>query len=169
MCITLFCTFLCLPWITTTWNDQILSLLYLTIILEDENGKAINSTISVLTRARSSLFRSSINVLLSPIFQRRFRGRRRFFMVRSPLFTRVTVPPILEEVQNGQPRSQGPLLPALRSEWEREGWDVSSLISQADGIKCRKQALSCNPCGHNFVFFSREALRHAYLFSGPFR
>ena len=58
MCITLFCTFLCLQCTTTTWNDQILSL------LGNGNGKAINSTISVRTWARSSLFSSSQNPLL---------------------------------------------------------------------------------------------------------
>ena len=57
-CITLFCTFLCLHYETTTWNDQILSL------LGDGNGKAINSTISVRTWARSPLFSSSQNPLL---------------------------------------------------------------------------------------------------------
>ena len=53
-----FCTFLCLQCTTTTWNDQILSL------LGNGNGKAINSTISVRTWARSSLFSSSQNPLL---------------------------------------------------------------------------------------------------------
>ena len=43
---------------TTTWNDQILSL------LENGNCKAINSTISVWTRARSPLFSSNQNSLL---------------------------------------------------------------------------------------------------------
>ena len=43
--ITLFCTFLCSPCITTTWNDAILSL------LGKGNGEAINSTISVRTWA----------------------------------------------------------------------------------------------------------------------
>ena len=52
------CTFLCCPCTTTTWNDQILSL------LENGNGKAINSTISVLTRARFPLFSSNQNSLL---------------------------------------------------------------------------------------------------------
>ena len=55
--ITLFCTFLCSHCITTTWNDQILTL------LRNGNGKAINSTISVWTRARSPLFSSSQNPL----------------------------------------------------------------------------------------------------------
>ena len=57
-CITLFCTFLCCPCTTTTWNDQILTLL--------ENGKdeAIYSTISVWTRAQSPLFSSNQNSLL---------------------------------------------------------------------------------------------------------
>ena len=57
-CITLFCTFLCCPCTTTTWNDQTLTLL--------ENGidKAIYSTISVWTRARSPLFSSYQNSLL---------------------------------------------------------------------------------------------------------
>ena len=57
-CITLFCTFLCRPWTTTTWKDQILSL------LENGNGKEINSTISVWTRARSPLFSSNVDSLL---------------------------------------------------------------------------------------------------------
>ena len=58
MCITPFCTFLCCPCTTTTWNDQILSL------LENRNGKAINSTIPVWIRARSPLFSSNQNSLL---------------------------------------------------------------------------------------------------------
>ena len=53
-CITLFCTFHCLHYETTTWNDQILSL------LGNGNGKAINSTISVRTWARSTLFSSRV-------------------------------------------------------------------------------------------------------------
>ena len=57
-CITLFCTFLCSPCITTTWNDQILS------YLGNGDGKAINSTISVRTWARSLLFSSNLNSLL---------------------------------------------------------------------------------------------------------
>ena len=57
-CITLFCTFLCSPCITKTWNDQILSL------LGNGSGKAINSTISVRTWARSPLFSSNPNSLL---------------------------------------------------------------------------------------------------------
>ena len=51
--ITLFCTFLCCPCITRTRVDQISSL------LGNGNGKAINSTISVRTRARSLLFSSN--------------------------------------------------------------------------------------------------------------
>ena len=54
-CITLFCTFLCCLYTTTTWNDHILSL------FENENGKSINSTISVWIRARSPLFMLSSN------------------------------------------------------------------------------------------------------------
>ena len=50
-----FLRFLCT---TTTWNDQILSL------LENGNGKAINSTISVLIRMRFPLFSSNQNSLL---------------------------------------------------------------------------------------------------------
>ena len=50
-----FLRFLCT---TTTWNDQILSL------LENGKGKAINSTISVRTRAPSPLFSSNQNSLL---------------------------------------------------------------------------------------------------------
>ena len=56
--ITLFCTFPCLHCTTMTWNDQILSL------LGNGNGKAINSTISVRTWARSPFFSSSQNPLL---------------------------------------------------------------------------------------------------------
>ena len=87
-CITLFCTFLCLPCTTVTWNDQILSL------LENGNGKAINSTISIWTRARLPLFSSNLNSLslisrvtwvnrekvwkeAKSISQRSFHGRRR--------------------------------------------------------------------------------------------
>ena len=58
-CTTFFCTFLRRLCTTTTWNDQILSL------IEDENGKAINSTISVWTRALPPLFSSNLNPLLS--------------------------------------------------------------------------------------------------------
>ena len=57
-CITLFCTFLCCPCTTTTWNDQTLTL------LENGKGKAIYSTISVRTRARSPIFSSNQNSLL---------------------------------------------------------------------------------------------------------
>ena len=46
------------PWTTATWNDQILR------ILEEESGKAVNSTISVWTRVRPPLFSSNINSLL---------------------------------------------------------------------------------------------------------
>ena len=87
-CITLFCQFLCRPCTTTTWNGQTLSL------LENGNDKAMNSTISDWTRARSPLFTSNLNSLLlskratwdnrevvskdaKSIFQRRFYGRRR--------------------------------------------------------------------------------------------
>ena len=42
-----FCTLLCRHCATTTWNDQIISLLW------NGKGKAINSTISVWTRAQS--------------------------------------------------------------------------------------------------------------------
>ena len=55
---TFFCRFLCRPCTTTTWNDQILSL------LGNGNGKAINSTIPVWTRARSLLFSSLPKSLL---------------------------------------------------------------------------------------------------------
>ena len=58
MNITLFCTFLCRPCITRTYSDQILSL------LENGNGKATNSTISVTTRERSLLLSSNPNSLL---------------------------------------------------------------------------------------------------------
>ena len=57
-CITLFCTFLCCPCTTTTWNDHILTL------LENGKDKAIYSTISVWTGARSPLFTSNQNSLL---------------------------------------------------------------------------------------------------------
>ena len=40
-CIALFCTFLCLPCTTATWNDPILS------GLENGNGKAINFSFSL--------------------------------------------------------------------------------------------------------------------------
>ena len=90
----LYKSFLCRPCTTTTWNDQILS------FFEDGNGKAINSTISVWTRAWPSLFSSNINSLLlsnwatlythemvwkdaESIFQRGFHGRRRCRIVRS--------------------------------------------------------------------------------------
>ena len=93
-CITLFCTFLCRPYTTTTWNDQILSW------LENGNGKAINFTFSLWKRTRSPLFSSNRNSLLSSnwvtwykrekvvkdsksIFQRRFHWRRRCRIVRS--------------------------------------------------------------------------------------
>ena len=59
-CITLFCTFLCSPCTTTTWNDQILSLLG----NGKRNCKAINSSISVRTWVRSLLFSSKLNSLL---------------------------------------------------------------------------------------------------------
>ena len=89
-----FLTFLCSPCIITRWNDQILSW------LGNGNGKAINSTISVRTRARSLLFSSNPNSLLlsnwapwkkrgkrwrdaKSIFQRRFHGRHRCRIVRS--------------------------------------------------------------------------------------
>ena len=69
---------------------------------EDENGEAINSTLSVWTRAWPPLFSSSISSLLlsnwvtwdnretvwkdaEPIFQRRFHGRRHCSIVRSQL------------------------------------------------------------------------------------
>ena len=54
----LFCTFLCRPCTTTTWNDQILS------FFEDRNSKAINSTISVWTQEQPPLFSSNLNSLL---------------------------------------------------------------------------------------------------------
>ena len=54
-----FAHFLCRPNTTMTWNEQILSL------LEDANGQAINSTISVWTRAQYTLFSTNINSLLS--------------------------------------------------------------------------------------------------------
>ena len=95
-CITLFGTFLCNPCITTTWNNQILTL------LGNGNGKAINSTISFSTWVRSLLFSSNpYSLLLSKwapwnnrekkrkdaksILQRRFQGKRRYRIVRSVL------------------------------------------------------------------------------------
>ena len=95
-CIKLFCTFLCSPYTTTTWNDQILSLLG----NGKRNCKAINSSISVRTWVRSLLFSSKLNSLLlsnwaprnnreklwmdvKSIFQWRFHGRRRCRNVRS--------------------------------------------------------------------------------------
>ena len=65
-----FCIFLCLHCTTTTWNDQILSL------LEKGNGKAINSTISVWTRARSPLFSRSQNPLLLNIMAKWDKGEK---------------------------------------------------------------------------------------------
>ena len=53
------CKFLCRLCKTTTWNDQISSL------LENGDGMAKNSTISVWTRAQSPLFSCNINSLLS--------------------------------------------------------------------------------------------------------
>ena len=93
-CITLFCTFICLHFTATTWNDQILSLLW------NGNGKAVNSTISVRTWARSPLPKSSQNPLLlgnranwdnreknwndaKSVFKRWFHGGRRCRIVRS--------------------------------------------------------------------------------------
>ena len=57
-CISLFCTFPFSPCTTTTWNEQILSL------LGNRNGEAINSTVSVRIQARSLLFSSNPNSLL---------------------------------------------------------------------------------------------------------
>ena len=89
-----FCTFLCLHCTATTWNAKSLSL------LGNGNGKAINSTISARTWARSPLFGFSQNPLLlsnkanwdnrekvendaKSVFQRSFHGRRRSRIVRS--------------------------------------------------------------------------------------
>ena len=90
-----FCTFLRFLCTTTTWNDQILSL------VENGNGTAINSTLSVWTRAPSPLFSSNQNSLLlsnranwdnrekvskdAKSIQRRFHGRRRCWIIRSLL------------------------------------------------------------------------------------
>ena len=88
-----FCTFLCCPCTTMTWNDQIVSL------LENGKGEAINFTISVWTQARSPLFTCNLNSLLlanretwenlekvyndaKSIFQRRFHGRCRCRIAR---------------------------------------------------------------------------------------
>ena len=56
-----FCTFLCRPCTTTTWNDPVLSW------LENANGKTINLTVSPWTRVHwSPLFSSKlISLLLS--------------------------------------------------------------------------------------------------------
>ena len=89
--ITLFCTFLCCPSTTTTWNDKILSFLW------NGKGKAINSTISVWIRARSLLVSCKLNSRLlsnwapwnslekkwKDIFQQHFQGRHRCRIVRS--------------------------------------------------------------------------------------
>ena len=90
--IKLFCTFLCHPCTTTTWNVQILSW------LENGNGKTINLTVSLWTRVHGSpLLSSKLNSLLlsnwvtwyegkkniestryaKSIFQRRFHWRHR--------------------------------------------------------------------------------------------
>ena len=45
-----FVNFFAVPAQLTTWNDQILSL------IENGNGEALNSTISVWTQARSASF-----------------------------------------------------------------------------------------------------------------
>ena len=117
-CITLFCRNLCRLRTTTTWNDLILS------ELESGNGKAKNFTISVnlvprafpstlgtklhicLNSARSPIFRSNLNCLLSckrvtwdnrqivwtnarSVFQRRFHSRCRCRMVRSEITRRL--------------------------------------------------------------------------------
>ena len=107
---------------TTTWNDQILS------FFEDANGKAINSTISVWTRAWPPLFSSNINSLLlsnwatlknremvwknaESIFQGRFHGRHRCLIVRSLICTRKTG---VTKTGNGQ-REQA---------WEMRKWKI---------------------------------------------
>ena len=58
-CITRFGTFLCCSFTTTTWNDHMLSL------LENRNGKAIISSISVATRATAPLLSSNQNSIIS--------------------------------------------------------------------------------------------------------
>ena len=86
------------PWTTSTWNDQILS------FFEEDNGKAINSTISVRTRVWPPLFIFNMNSLLlsnwatcdncemiwkdaESIFQRGFHGHPRHCrIVRSLLY-----------------------------------------------------------------------------------
>ena len=134
-CITLFCKFLARPCTTTTWNDQIWSL------LGNGNGKAINSTISVRIRARSLLFSSKLNSLLlsnwapwnnrekkwkdaKSIFRRRFHGRRRCRIVRSILAHR--------RAHSNDPRDGTSLVPRAlfpgfgeshgKAPWGR-GWD----------------------------------------------
>ena len=101
--ITLFCTFLCRPCTTTTWNEQILSW------LENGNGKAMNFTISLWIRTRSPTFSSKLTSLFSrnwvtwykgqkvsedetSIFQRRFHWHRRCWIVRSLLANFFPVP-----------------------------------------------------------------------------
>ena len=49
-CITLFCTFICRPYTTTTWNIRILSW------LENRNSKVMKFAISLWNRTRPSLF-----------------------------------------------------------------------------------------------------------------
>ena len=90
-------TFLYRPCTSTTWNNHVLSL------LGNGNGKGINSSISVWTRARSPLFSSNPKYLLlrnwapranreekwkdaKSIYQRRFHGRCRCRIVRSPVW-----------------------------------------------------------------------------------
>ena len=90
-------TFLYRPCTSTTWNNHVLSL------LGNGNGKGINSSISVWTRARSPLFSSNAKYLLlrnwapranreekwkdaKSIYQRRFHGRCRCRIVRSTVW-----------------------------------------------------------------------------------
>jgi len=91
-----FCQFLCRPCTATRWNGQILS------SPKNGSGKAINSAISVWTRARvPSLHfhlkfpflsnratwdnREIVSKYAKCIFQRRFHGRRGCRIVRSLL------------------------------------------------------------------------------------
>ena len=99
-----FCKFRCRLCTTTTWNDKILS------VLEDGNGKTMNSAISVWPRARSSLLSSNLNSLLLKnrttwnnreivwkdekcIFQRHFHGRSPLLDRKVPKMTCCTREP----------------------------------------------------------------------------
>ena len=99
-CITLFCTFLCRPCTTTTWNDQILLLFFFFFWGRERQGHKFYHL--CLDSGTAPLFSSNRNSLLSSdwvtwdnrevvlkgaksIFQRRFHWRRRCRIVRSLL------------------------------------------------------------------------------------